>query len=252
MRQRPSVRSNNWTLEEDQSTIQPDGMTKKLARYHYWWCACFFILFFISITSCGRKRSDLLDGNIDTLMFTSMTENVHTLISDSGITKYKLQTKVWYTFDNPESKWYFPEGIYIEQFDTLFNIEASVQADTAYYYQDKNLWELKGNVRVLNREGQRFFAKTIYWDEKEEEVYSHDPVRIERSEGELLMSQYGFKSNQDMTRYELYSSSGHLDVEDKPMMQSDALRYQTPTAENPVLEKDSALLPNDTTVVIKR
>lgn len=249
MRQRVSVRSNHWTLDEGQSTILSGDRTGKPARYHYWWCACFFILFFINISSCGRKRGDLLNGNIDTLMFTTMTENVHTLISDSGITKYKLQTKVWYTFDNPESKWYFPEGIYIEQFDTLFNIEASVQADTAYYYQDKSLWELKGNVRVLNREGQRFFAKTIYWNEQEGEVYSHDPVRIERSEGELLMSQYGFKSNQDMTKYELYSSSGHLDVEDQPMTQSDTLQVQTPIAENTVRQNESVLSPTDTTVM---
>lgn len=227
-------------MEEDQPAIQPDGMrNEKLARCHFWWCACFFISFFVSIASCGRKGSDVLDGDIDTLMFTSMTEHVNTLISDSGITKYKLQTKVWYTFDKPESKWYFPEGIYVEQFDTLFNIEASIEADTAYYYQDQNLWELKENVKVLNREGQRFFAKTLYWDEKNEEVYSHDPVRIERSPGELLVSQYGFKSNQDMTRYELYSSSGHLDVEDQAMSQQDSIPIDPASQSSAVMQRDA-------------
>ncbi len=220
-------------MEDGRSVIKFDSRTKKLVHPSLWWCACFFVYFLVSVTACGPKRSDLLDGGTDTLAFTTMTENVYTLISDSGITKYKLQTKVWYTFDAPESKWYFPEGLYVEQFDTLFNIEASIQADTAYYYQDKNLWELKGNVKLLNREGQRFFAKTLFWDEKDEDVYSHDSVRIERPGGEFLTSKYGFKSNQSMTRYELYSSSGHLDVEDKPVARVDSVATDEWEKKNP-------------------
>ena len=152
--------------------------------------------------------------DIDTVLYTTFTTDVNTLISDSGITKYKLQAKYWYTYEKPERKWSFPEGLHLEQFDEGFNIEASVDADTAYYYQDRKLWELKNNVRVLNRSGQHFYAQTLYWDEANQEVYSHDPVRIERSQGEYLYAEYGFKSNQSMTKYELYSSSGHMDVAD--------------------------------------
>ncbi len=169
-------------------------------------------------TGCGKKRAKLPTTNIDSVTFTSLTENVETLISDSGITKYKLKANLWYTYEEPEQMWKFPEGIYLEQFDTLFNIIASIQADTAYYYQSRNLWELKNNVRVMNHEGQQFYAVTLYWDERNEEIYSHDPIRIIRKEGEMLESQYGFRSNQMMTKYELYSSRGHLNVKDDPMV----------------------------------
>lgn len=163
-----------------------------------------------------------MTSDIDSLSYTSLTTGVETLISDSGVTKYKLNAAKWYVFEEPEDKWYFPEGLYVEQFDTLFNTQASIKADTAYYHRDRQLWELKGDVEVLNREGQRFFGQSLFWDERLQEVYSHEHIMIERSSGQLIESDFGFKSNQSMTRYELYSSHGHFDVEDSPMMVSDS------------------------------
>lgn len=182
------------------------------------WCACFFCLISLTFASCGHKKAAIPQANIDSVTFSSLTQDVETLISDSGVTKYKLTADFWYTYDSPERMWYFPEGIYLEQFDTLFNIIASVEADTAYYYQSRNLWELKNNVRIKNHKGEKFYAVTLYWDERNEEIYSHDPIRIIRSEEDMLESMYGFKSNQMMTKYELYSSRGQMNVKDEPIV----------------------------------
>ena len=51
----------------------------------------------------------------------------------------------------------FPRGIYVEKFDTLFQTEASIKADTAYYYDKKGLWELIGNVEVESLQGEAFW-----------------------------------------------------------------------------------------------
>ena len=44
----------------------------------------------------------------------------------------------------------------MEKFDTLFQTEASIKADTAYYYDKKGLWELIGNVEVESLQGEHF------------------------------------------------------------------------------------------------
>ncbi|MDO5035518.1 MAG: LPS export ABC transporter periplasmic protein LptC [Porphyromonas sp.] len=185
-----------------------------IAYSHIWGYAIILCYLIVSLSACGKQKGDAIKSNIDSLSYTSLTTGIETLISDSGITRYKVIAEKWYTYEKPENLWSFPEGIYLEQFDTLYTIEASIEADTAYYYQDKKIWELRGNVFVLNREGQKFSGESLFWDEGKAEVYSHDPIQIERTSGELLRSQYGFKSNQSMTQYELYSSSGHIDVED--------------------------------------
>lgn len=67
------------------------------------------------------------------------TLGVTTLISDSGITRYKIITEEWEIYDkkNPPY-WAFEKGVYLEKFDSLFHIDASIKADTAYYYEKRN------------------------------------------------------------------------------------------------------------------
>ena len=193
------------------------GLTTALVGFLLAW----YLLF--SISACRARKSDALQSDLDSIPYTSVTRAVQTLISDSGVTRYKLEAPIWYTYEQPESYWLFPDGIYVEQFDTLFHIQASIKADSAIYFQNKKLWELRGNVRVLNREGQRFYSESLFWDEAEAEVYSHDYIKIIRGMGQLIESKYGFRSNQNMTRYELYSSHGHLDVHDGQMAPKDSI-----------------------------
>ena len=57
---------------------------------------------------------------------------VNTLISDSGVIKYKIITERWdvNTIKNP-SRWTFEKGVFFEQFDEKFHVQAYIQADTA-------------------------------------------------------------------------------------------------------------------------
>ena len=82
---------------------------------------------------------------------------VNTLISDSGVMKYRIVAERWEVNEvlNPP-RWIFKRGIFMEQFDQNFHTEAYVQADTAFYYTTKKLWHLIGNVRVKTIDGLRF------------------------------------------------------------------------------------------------
>ena len=84
------------------------------------------MLFFY--TACGSKEAETIDIQFDPETTPSMiTDSVTTLISDSGITRYKLVADNWQVFDKAkEPFWYFPEGIYLERFDSLFQVEAKI------------------------------------------------------------------------------------------------------------------------------
>ena len=80
---------------------------------------------------------------------------VNTLISDSGVMKYRIVTEKWEVNEvrNP-SRWMFERGLFLEQFDERFHVQAYIQCDTAYYYDKNKVWELRGRVRIrtLGRE----------------------------------------------------------------------------------------------------
>ena len=44
--------------------------------------------------------------------------------------------------------------------------------------QNKKLWELRGRVRVLTKEGLRYFSEQLFWDQSKHEIYSHVYSRI--------------------------------------------------------------------------
>ena len=153
------------------------------------------------------------------------------MISDSGITRYKIVAEEWLIYDkkNPPY-WAFEKGVYLEKFDTLFRIDASIKADTAYYHEKKKLWELKGHVQILSQRGDKFQTDLLFWDEKKEKVYSDKFIQIEQED--KIIKGYGFESNQDLTEYEIKNTTGVFTVEDTAptatTQPQDSLRNDSP------------------------
>jgi LPS export ABC transporter protein LptC len=170
------------------------------------------VMLLLCNTSCNKEKKEVVDVSFDPeTTYTLRTTDVSTLISDSGITRYRLNAKEWLVFGKAKDPyWYFPKGIYVEKFDTLFQSEASIQADTAYNYEKKSLWKLVGNVKIESLEGTRFETSLLYWDQKEEKIYSDKYIRIE--EEDKVITGIGFESNQDMSQYKIFDSQGVFPV----------------------------------------
>ena len=122
--------------------------------------------FLCALVSCGGEKKEIVDVGFDpNNSYTMKATQIVTMVSDSGITRYKVVTAEWLMFDEAEEPyWFFPEKVHLEKFDSLFRVEASVDADTAYYYKRKELWKLSGNVRVKNLEGEQFETELLFWN----------------------------------------------------------------------------------------
>ena len=184
-----------------------------------------FLLLFVGLISCNRGKTTLPVVSLNPELIPDMrTENVSALISDSGITRYRMEAEIWDVFsDGKGNKWYFPNGIYVEQFDSLFRMEASVEADTAYYYQTTGLWHLIRNVRIVNLEQKEFKTSELFWDERKQIVYSDSLVRVQ--DGNNVIYAIGFQSKQDLSRPVFYKiQPSVLSVEEKSEPDSTIVR----------------------------
>lgn len=173
------------------------------------------LLFLVTLFSCNQEVKEVVEVSSDPeKSYTMKATQVNTLISDSGITRYRVKAKEWLVFGNAkEPHSYFPEGIYVEKFDTTFHTEASIKADTAYYFDKKGLWRLIGNVEVESLQGERFNTSELFWDQKAEKVYSDKYIWIQQKE--QIITGVGFESNQNMTRYRIFNSQGEFPVEEE-------------------------------------
>ena len=175
-------------------------------------CAAGMFVLFPSCSGKGKNLADAISEN-DTLP-TMSSLGVTTLISDSGITRYKIVTEEWVINDKKiPPYWAFEKGVYLEKFDTLFHIDASIKADTAYYYEKKKIWELRSNVQIQSQRGDKFETELLFWDEKKEKVYSDKFIRI--SQEDKVITGYGFESDQNLTEYQIKNTTGIFTVEDK-------------------------------------
>ncbi|WP_455638584.1 LPS export ABC transporter periplasmic protein LptC [Parabacteroides sp.] len=191
------------------------------------------VMLLLFMASCGKDNKEVVEVTFDPEnTYTMKATDVTSLISDSGITRYRLNAKEWLVFGKAEDPyWYFPEGIYVEKFDTLFQTEASIKADTAYHWDKKGLWKLIGNVEVESLQGENFQTSLLYWDQKEEKIYSDQYIRIEQED--KIITGIGFESNQDMTKYKIFNSQGTFPVNNTT---PDSSRVNTAVADTTVVE----------------
>ncbi|GAE17000.1 hypothetical protein JCM6292_3529 [Bacteroides pyogenes JCM 6292] len=152
------------------------------------------------------------------------TLGVTSLISDSGVTRYRIKTEEWLVYDRKRpSYWAFEKGVYLEQFDSLLHVEASIKADTAYYYDREKLWKLMGHVDIRNRKGERFNTELLYWNQNDRKVYSDKFIRIQQPD--RIITGYGFDSNEQMTVYVIHNIGAVIDVDDSaPVAPPDSLK----------------------------
>lgn len=172
------------------------------------------VMFILLSAACSGRKKIVSEAITERDSLPVMeTKGVTTLISDSGIIRYRLQAEKWEIFDKKKPPyWAFEEGIYLETFDTLFQMEANIVADTAYYFEKQKLWKLMGNVIIRNLKGEKFNTELLFWDQNTEKVYSDRFIRIEQPD--RIITGRGFESNQEMTKYSIHKPEGIFYMED--------------------------------------
>ena len=168
-----------------------------------------------ALTACGGDVKEHTAPPIyDRDSVSMMTSyGVNTLISDSGVIKYRIVTERWdVNVVRQPSRWTFEKGVFFEQFDEKFHVQAYIQADTAWYFDQQRLWKLRGRVNLRNVDGLVFTSEELYWDGMKHEFYSHCYSKLVTPE-RTIEGTY-FRSDEQMTHYRVSNSVGSFLAED--------------------------------------
>ena len=196
-----------------------------------------------ALTACGGDVKEHTAPPIyDRDSVSMMTSyGVNTLISDSGVIKYRIVTERWdvNVVRNP-SRWTFEKGVFFEQFDEKFHVQAYIQADTAWYYDQKKLWHLRGRVRIRNINGLVYTSEELFWDGMAHELYSNVFSKVVTPERSMEGSY--FRSDENMRHYMVSNSKGSFEREDmtgenKATEEQPQNPADTATVEEPVVRQ---------------
>jgi len=175
------------------------------------------IIILTFVAACSKEQKEIIGAIEDRSATPRMrADSVTTIISDSGITRYRITTPVWYIYDYDKNEpfWDFPKGIHFERFDQTMKVDANIHANHAKFFENRQLWELKGKVRATNIIGEVFETEQMFWDQRGERVYSDSLTTITKTNGYKHNAQNGFSSNQQLTKYEFKNNNGLIPVEE--------------------------------------
>ncbi len=177
--------------------------------------ALVIVLLLLLVVGCQRRDVRLQSDAITDRSAIPVldADDVTTLISDSGITRYRITTSKWQMYDKADSPyWEFPKGIYLEKFNEDLVPDATVRSDYAFYNEPAQLWTLRGNVLAVNLEGEKFETPLLYWSQKDESIYSDSSIVITKAKS--VIQGVGFRSNQEMTEYTILRPTGMFPIEE--------------------------------------
>lgn len=189
---------------------------------------------FLVLLGCSEDEtiaSAPADGNVTPTM---VTDSVNSFVSDSGVTRYHLVTPLWLMYDEADDPfWRFPQGLDLEQYDDGMVVNATVTADSAIYYSRRKIWQLDGNVRMRNLDGDKFLTEQLFWDQRNHKVYSDSFIHIERAE--RIIEGYGFVSNEEITSYTIRRPTGIFPTDGFQQRRDSVASPSTPDSVNPAV-----------------
>ena len=168
----------------------------------------FFLLFVTVLYSCKNKLEEVqkLTTHKEYPEFTA--ENITIYRSDSAKVIFQLTAPEMIKYNTKEKNYVlFPKGIFAKHFFPEYpHLDSYIKAEYAKYMPDKDLWVARGNVVAQNRKGEKLFAEEIFWDQKNQKIYSDKNIKIQT--GDELIYGKGFEADQYLEHYKIKHIKG--------------------------------------------
>lgn len=174
----------------------------------------FVAVVLLFLVACSTYKPNVVEDVVqDRMQVPALkVDSVATLVSDSGITRYRITAPQWYIYDRAvEPYWDFPQGLHFDRFDTNYDVDAEIDCKRARFNETKKLWVLNDSVKALNLQGEKFETQQLYWDQQAERIYSDSLITITQKDKKIIG--VGFESNQEMTRYTIKNPQGIIPVD---------------------------------------
>lgn len=167
------------------------------------------------LNACTSYYNETIDPVLNRAILPRLHSlNVNTVISDSGVTRYRIRAPQWDVFDRTSQPyWEFPYGVHFERFDESLKVDANIHSEYAKFLEHEQIWHLKGNVRATNIRGEMFETPELFWDQRLERIYSDSLIEI--TQENYIIIGIGFESNQEMTKYQVRNTQAIIPIDEE-------------------------------------
>lgn len=179
---------------------------------------------------------------------TEKSSNLTIVVSENGRKSYRFTTPLLegYTLGRDPYR-EFRKGIKITTFqdDSLTTVNATLESNYAIYYENRKLWEAKGNVRIVKHDGTKVFTQQLFWNSTTKRIYSNVDTKIVTADDTHYTE--GFESDEDLVELNFRHWKGKVMMKEEMMQQgSDSTVVDKKSEEPQVEQKATQSIKRDT------
>ena len=171
----------------------------------------------ILLFSCSEQRAEA-SSSAEEAMMTEYSEDLSIINSQNGRRSYHFVTPLLegYTLAREPYR-EFRKGIKITTYqdDSLSSVDAVLTANYAIYYENRELWEAKGNVVVEKSDGKTLYTQQLFWNARTGKIYSNVDSKIVQNNGRDVFIGEGFESDEEFKEWRFRRMKGRMEVEMK-------------------------------------
>ena len=145
---------------------------------------------------------------------TMLGEHLDIVQTEGGRRNYRFTTPLMEEYGlAPEPYREFRRGVRIVTYkkDSLSTVDATLTADYAIYYTDRELWEARGNVVAETSGGRTLYTEQLFWNAKTRRIYSNVDTKVVQADGVFYGE--GFESDDEMRDWRFRRTTGRMEVE---------------------------------------
>ena len=168
--------------------------------------------------SC-KEQKRVAEESLDAVM-TESSNNLTIVVSENGRRSYRFTTPLLEGYmlgRDPYRE--FRKGVKITTYqdDSLTTVNATLEANYAIYYENRKLWEAKGNVTIVKQDGTRVYTQQLFWNSTTKRIYSNVDTKIVTADDTHFTE--GFDSDEDMVELNFRHWKGKVMMKDSMMPQ---------------------------------
>jgi LPS export ABC transporter protein LptC len=199
------------------------------------YCIIVLILIFIQSCSSGLESNQKFEEYTGPIM---EADTVEIIYSDSAVVRVIVKASKQFEFENGDRE--FPNDIFIEFYETDGTLSSTLEANSAYYTKEKDLYKAEGDVEVIGYiDSRKMNSEELYWEPQKEEIYTDKFVRIQSQD--QISTGTGLVAKQDFSSYRILKPSGTIYLEeDSTNEEQEELKIEQDTTAQKNIKK-----PND-------
>ena len=177
----------------------------------------------ILLFSCADKDAGRASASEETMM-TEYSEDLSVVMSQNGRRSYHFVTPLLEGYSLAREPYReFRKGVKITTYqnDSLTTVDAVLTANYAIYYENRELWEAKGNVVVEKSDGKTLYTQQLFWNARTKKIYSNVDSKV--VQGQDVFIGEGFESDDKFEKWSFRKFTGKLTVDPSVTEQPDSV-----------------------------